>query len=64
MAESKSFLSRVYNASPFQMIKGLVKSCSLSEDELSELKELIIEPEKDYENNWRCVIVYNTGWQH
>ena len=46
LAESKSFLSRVYDGSLSQMVKGFVKSGNLSEDELSELKRLIIEQEK------------------
>ncbi len=46
LAESKTFLSRVYDGSLSQMVKGFVKSGSLSEDELSELKKLIIEQEK------------------
>ena len=46
LAESRSFLSRVYDGSLSQMVKGFVKSGSLSEAELSELKKLIIEQEK------------------
>ena len=46
LAESKTFLSRVYDGSLSQMVKGFVKSGSLSEDELSELKKFIIEQEK------------------
>ena len=46
LAESKSFLNRVYDGSLSQMVKGFVKSGNLSEDELSELKKLIIEQEK------------------
>ena len=45
-AESRNFLNRVYNGSLSQMVKGFVKSGSLSEDELSELKKLIAEQEK------------------
>ena len=45
-AESRTFLNRVYNGSLSQMVKGFVKSGSLSEDELSELKKLIDEQEK------------------
>lgn len=46
LAESKTFLNRVYNGSLSQMVKGFVKSGSLSADELSELKKLINEQEK------------------
>ena len=46
LAESKSFLSRVYDGSLSQMVRGFVKSGSLSEDELRELKQLIAEQEK------------------
>lgn len=46
LAESKTFLSRVYDGSLSQMVKGFVRSGSLSEDELSELKKFIIEQEK------------------
>ena len=51
LAESKSFLSRVYDGSLSQMVKGFVKSGSLSEDELDELKKLIIEQEKSNADN-------------
>ncbi len=51
LAESKSFLSRVYDGSLSQMVKGFVKSGSLSEDELIELKKLIIEQEKSNADN-------------
>lgn len=44
-AEGKSFLKRVYNGSLAQMVRGFVKSGSLSADELSELKALIEEQE-------------------
>lgn len=46
LAESRNFLNRVYNGSLSQMVRGFVKSGSLSEDELSELKKLIAEQEK------------------
>ena len=46
LAESRNFLNRVYNGSLSQMVKGFVKSGSLSEDELSELKKLIAEQDK------------------
>lgn len=51
LAESRSFLSRVYEGSLSQMVKGFVKSGSLSEDELSELKKLITEQEKSNADN-------------
>ena len=51
LAESRSFLSRVYDGSLSQMVKGFVKSGSLSEAELSELKKLIIEQEKSNADN-------------
>lgn len=50
-AESKSFLSRVYDGSLSQMVKGFVKSGNLSEDELRELKKLIIEQEESNADN-------------
>ncbi len=46
LAESRTFLNRVYNGSLSQMVKGFVKSGSLSADELNELKKLIDEQEK------------------
>ena len=46
LAESKTFLNRVYNGSLSQMVKGFVKSGSLSAEELSELKKLIDGQEK------------------
>ena len=46
LAESQTFLKRVYDGSLAQMVKGFVKSGSLSEDELNELKNLILEQEK------------------
>lgn len=46
IAESRSFLSRVYNGSLSQMVKGFVKSGNLSADELNDLKELILEQER------------------
>ena len=46
IAESRSFLSRVYNGSLSQMVKGFVKSGNLSSDELNDLKELILEQER------------------
>lgn len=46
LAESQTFLKRVYDGSLSKMVKGFVKSGSLSEDELNELKNLILEQEK------------------
>ncbi len=51
LAESKTFLSRVYDGSLSQMVKGFVKSGSLSEEELNELKKLIMEQEKSNADN-------------
>lgn len=45
IAEGRSFLNRVYNGSLAQMVRGFVKSGSLSADELDELKKLIEEQE-------------------
>lgn len=45
LAESRSFLSRVYDGSLSQMVKGFVKSGNLSEEELRELRQLIAEQE-------------------
>ena len=46
LAESRSFLSRVYDGSLSRMVMGLVKSGELSQEELNELKSLIDQPEK------------------
>lgn len=51
LAESKTFLSRVYDGSLSQMVKGFVKSGNLSENELNELKKLIIVQEKSNADN-------------
>lgn len=51
LAESRSFLNRVYDGSLSQMVKGFVKSGSLSEAELNELKKLIVEQEKANADN-------------
>ena len=51
LAESKFFLNRVYDGSLSQMVKGFVKSGYLSEDELSELKKLILEQENPNADN-------------
>lgn len=45
LAESKTFLSRVYDGSLSNMVSGFVKSGNLSKDELQELKRLIEEQE-------------------
>ena len=46
LAESKSFLTRVYDGSLSRMVMGFIKSGSLSEEELGELKKMIAEQEK------------------
>ncbi|MDD2959640.1 MAG: BlaI/MecI/CopY family transcriptional regulator [Lachnospiraceae bacterium] len=46
LAESKSFLSRVYDGSLARMVSGFVKSGDLSAEELLALKALIEEQEK------------------
>ena len=46
LAESRSFLSRVYDGSLSRMVMGFVKSGELSHEELNELKSLIDQPEK------------------
>lgn len=46
IAESRTFLNRVYDGSLSQMVKGFVKSGNLSADELNELKELILQQEE------------------
>ena len=46
MAESRSFLSRVYDGSLSQMVMGFVKSGDLSPEELRELKNLIAQQEE------------------
>lgn len=45
LAESKTFLSRVYDGSLSHMVSGFVKSGSLSENELEALKKLISQQE-------------------
>lgn len=45
IAESKTFLSRVYDGSLSRMVLGFVKSGNLSDDELQALKQLIEEQE-------------------
>ena len=44
LAESRSFLSRVYDGSLSRMVMGFVKSGELSQEELNELKSLIDQP--------------------
>ena len=46
LAESRSFLSRVYDGSLSRMVMGFVKSGELSQEELNELKSLIEQTEK------------------
>ena len=46
LAESRSFLSRVYDGSLSRMVMGFVKIGELSQEELNELKSLIDQPEK------------------
>lgn len=46
LAESRSFLSRVYDGSLSRMVMGFVKSGELSQEELNELKSLIDQQEK------------------
>lgn len=49
--ESKTFLNRVYDGSLSNMVSGFVKSGSLSNVELQELKQLIEEQERDHADN-------------
>lgn len=46
LAESRTFLNRIYDGSLSQMVKGFVKSGSLSQEEWEELKNLIDSQEK------------------
>lgn len=46
LAESQTFLSRVYDGSLSRMVSGFVKSGSLTDQELKSLKQLIEEQEK------------------
>lgn len=46
LAESRSFLNRVYDGSLSRMVTGFVKSGGLTEGELEELKELIAQQEE------------------
>ena len=46
IAESKTFLSKVYDGSLSNMVMGFVQSGNLSKEELLELKKLIEEQEK------------------
>lgn len=45
IAESKSFLGRVYNGSLSRMVTGFVKSGNISKEELQELRKLMEEQE-------------------
>lgn len=51
LAESKTFLSRVYDGSLSRMVSGFVKSDDLSSDELKALKQLIEEQERKNAGN-------------
>lgn len=51
LSESKTFLNRIYDGSLSKMVKSFVKTGNLSEDELNELKKLVIEQEKSDANN-------------
>lgn len=46
LAESRNFLSRVYDGSLSKMVMGFVKNGNLSNEELNELKKLITLQEK------------------
>ena len=46
LAESRTFLNRIFDGSLSQMVKGFVKSGSLSQEEWEELKNLIASQEK------------------
>lgn len=46
LAESRIFLSRVYDGSLSKMFMGFVKNGSLSNEELNELKDIIARQEK------------------
>lgn len=50
LAETKDFLSRVYDGSIAQMVTGFINSGNLSENELDELKKLITDKEADNAN--------------
>ena len=47
LAEGKDFLGRIYDGSLARMVSGFVKSGSLTEDELQELKTLLEQSEKE-----------------
>ena len=47
LAESRNFLSRVYDGSLSKMVMGFVKSGNLSHEELDDLKALIDQQEKN-----------------
>ncbi len=48
IAESQTFLRRVYDGSLSRMVSGFAKSGNLSKDELQELKKLIEEQERNH----------------
>ena len=47
LIESKNFLSRIYEGSLSRMVKGFVKSGSLSPEELEALREIIRQQEEN-----------------
>lgn len=51
LAESRTFLSRVYDGSLSRMVSGFVKNGDLSSDELQALKKLIEEQERKNAGN-------------
>lgn len=51
LAESRNFLSRLYDGSLTQMVKGFVNGGGLSEEELAELKKLIADQESKNADN-------------
>ncbi len=51
LAQSKTFLKRVYDGSLTRMVSGFVKNGNLSSDELKALKQLIEEQERKNAGN-------------
>lgn len=51
LSESKSFLNRIYDGSLAQMVKGFVKSGSLSPEELDALRQIIEQQEDSDADN-------------
>ena len=47
LAESRNFLSRVYDGSLSKMVMGFVKNGNLSNEELNELKSFLAEEKPD-----------------